>query len=1386
MNPLVPLRDTTGELDSLVPIEVYELESISNRALNLSVIENSGSTKIPEGYVQAPAKAGDALKKALETPFRYTTDPVYEVSRETATRYKHAGLDFSYNRDMEREAWDKQGGGFWSTALGVAGDAVKVMTSGGSVFALPSEMWSSAGTGRAGVMWRKIKSDWAYNFSAQNQSEGEQIEYLTNAIFDPSKFSMEELNAMSISQDAIDKAHQDRISDFKDPRFRYYKDPKDAPFRSYEGLLGQAVESIGFTAGGVARGAFDYASGVLVKQGVTKGGVWGIIGGVALGVGGLAALRDNWRKNDTFREYANTYLSWLLRASLNGAMGGKITKGSNEGIKKIAEYIRGNNNVKKELFQTLVKGLTPPKPEDILASGWDTLKSGAAWLKGINTGMKLTTAGAYYWLSGGAEAALQATSKQLDYVEDEFLKIYESGKTLTEEDRVRILDESENVRNSVNTLNKVVLTFSNAFMMKGLLGNPLKNTFRSIASKHIESKLAEAVAGEAVTATAKFTAKNLNPWKTAAKLFGKSSFDAFREGLEEMSQFAIDEGVGDYYSTLLDDRSRAKSLGIALSTQGMFSEQAIHEGFIGFLIGGLTGGVGTIKSLAGNYTRKGGFGESLNKTYYGYNNSELKAVTEELEEKLVELKQLFTGNVGSLNLALKGTDVVLEKSEKDIHDAAFNFAFALHNMGFSGKLPDIIDHISNAYTNEEINSFLSGVDSLNGVDLTDATSEEKRAAFRNNLISINKDVEKVAKSIHDIGEYFDNPYDESFLDTITGNFVSKAILKKSEKGRNTLAERQKRKELREFTKDLAIISARSMFLSERNKESIVDLKTTIEEHAKEYKDSILNEVLATYENEESFRVLDYVTNFGLSAKGLLNEVTDAITKHKSLLKLNENETIEKGENEKLTKSIENLEKLKEKLETSLKGKKDDSISASNAMIKLIVEDIAAVIDKNASKEEQARVFGASVQKQTNLIIAIRKLSIANNALIAHDFINKSIKDPDLRKDYIEKLYELRKLHQKKEEVKAQTTTNPTSQVAIVIPRELAEYTVRNDGLYREDEKILEGTKLADTAVYNKIIQDLKNRIEALSSDNIVEIDDLTEKVNEIESKITTLKDKIETDVKVLESLKEEFIEDNQKLVDLEKERQKELEPIKEEELESIRRSSSGTIIIEGESSGAKVGDKFNEGLRVLVDNVLVDDSFDSTIAENNGEGYTIIERILTYGKMKNGKMSKAPVLILRLFNNKEDALAYNEKRDQELLSKVGKSRRSKKVNARYDALKEILLSTITTNQTKIAELETKIKEYQDLLADYNTQLADAETKLNSLASNDESDEILSLLEKLRIITTFVENKVKASKAEAVETLDDNLKKFEDILSSETLMLLQTLKKMGVDAEIECQ
>jgi len=173
--------------------------------------------------------------------------------------------------------------------------------------------------------------------------------------------------------------------------------------------------------------------------------------------------------------------------------------------------------------------------------------------------------------------------------------------------------------------------------------------------------------------------------------------------------------------------------------------------------------------------------------------------------------------------------------------------------------------------------------------------------------------------------------------------------------------------------------------------------------------------------------------------------------------------------------------------------------------------------------------------------------------------------------------------------------------------------------------------------------------------------------------------------------------------------QKELDALKSRELDSVKRSTKGTPINKDNPNSSKVGEEFDEKMIIIVQQSLLADDYDPKIAENNGDGYTIIERVIEYGEMTDGKLSKAPVVRLKIFNNKADADAYLDNRKQELDSKIGTSRQYAKINDEYNAK----LQALKNKETETERPKTKVIKDVSL-----AQLIESDPILGSMAVMD--------------------------------------------------------------------
>ena len=134
-----------------------------------------------------------------------------------------------------------------------------------------------------------------------------------------------------------------------------------------------------------------------------------------------------------------------------------------------------------------------------------------------------------------------------------------------------------------------------------------------------------------------------------------------------------------------------------------------------------------------------------------------------------------------------------------------------------------------------------------------------------------------------------------------------------------------------------------------------------------------------------------------------------------------------------------------------------------------------------------------------------------------------------------------------------------------------------------------------------------------------------------------------------------------KKADIERRRQEELKPYDERDRKSIEQidPSNKTPIV-------KVGDKFDQGLRVIIENTKTDDNYSNEKADNDGDGVEVITKIISPAEVDgNGRMTKAAKVEVTIFNNMQEADEAINKKLEKIKSLVGK--KQKEINAKYDA-----------------------------------------------------------------------------------------------------------------------
>jgi hypothetical protein len=157
----------------------------------------------------------------------------------------------------------------------------------------------------------------------------------------------------------------------------------------------------------------------------------------------------------------------------------------------------------------------------------------------------------------------------------------------------------------------------------------------------------------------------------------------------------------------------------------------------------------------------------------------------------------------------------------------------------------------------------------------------------------------------------------------------------------------------------------------------------------------------------------------------------------------------------------------------------------------------------------------------------------------------------------------------------------------------------------------------------------------------------------------------------------------------------ELEAAIEDQKENFKKTTIGTPI--GGIEGVKIGSRFNEGYNADVQNTNFDSNFDPNIAENDGDGYSIITKIYEYGESKDGKLTKRPSIEISTFNTKAEADAFLEQKklkNEKNKSKLGSN------------------STIDKLKTELAALESKSTDVIELGDDGSTETTEFVWELN--------------------------------------------------------------------------
>jgi hypothetical protein len=138
--------------------------------------------------------------------------------------------------------------------------------------------------------------------------------------------------------------------------------------------------------------------------------------------------------------------------------------------------------------------------------------------------------------------------------------------------------------------------------------------------------------------------------------------------------------------------------------------------------------------------------------------------------------------------------------------------------------------------------------------------------------------------------------------------------------------------------------------------------------------------------------------------------------------------------------------------------------------------------------------------------------------------------------------------------------------------------------------------------------------------------------------------------------------------------------------EELKKASVDNRIKPGVGNQVKVGQKFNEGSKVLVENIMPNESYDSNI---HGDGYTVYSKIISDAEYdSNGKLSKAAKVETEIFPDKETADRVLQERYEKYSAKEKQgTAKSREINARYDAELAALEGGKPTSRTIVDDID---------------------------------------------------------------------------------------------------
>lgn len=160
---------------------------------------------------------------------------------------------------------------------------------------------------------------------------------------------------------------------------------------------------------------------------------------------------------------------------------------------------------------------------------------------------------------------------------------------------------------------------------------------------------------------------------------------------------------------------------------------------------------------------------------------------------------------------------------------------------------------------------------------------------------------------------------------------------------------------------------------------------------------------------------------------------------------------------------------------------------------------------------------------------------------------------------------------------------------------------------------------------------------------------------------------------------EKVAEVSPEVADIEKRRKNDIERYDESDKRGIEKINPDAESTKG--SSFKVGTKWNDGYKAIINSSTADENY-----IGSDDPYIVISKIIKPAQFdESGIMTKAPVVDVMLFNNKEEADKFIKERLEKVKLSAGK--RQQKANEKYDAEIESLKNKETPKPQEVSPVE---------------------------------------------------------------------------------------------------